>query len=89
MPNNLTVQTATLTSTVTFTGTNQQFSSAIRAYCSAMGVDTSGTNQQVLDRFVAFLYSDVRRIAREHIRQQKALAKEAAIDGEVDAELGT
>lgn len=89
MPNNLTVNAATLTSTAPFAGTNQQFSSAIRAYCSAMGVDTSGTNQQVLDRFVAFLYSDVRRIAREHTRRQKALAKEGAIDSEVDAELGS
>lgn len=89
MPNNLTVNAASLTSTATFSGTNQQFSSAIRAYCSAMGVDTSGTNQQVLDRFIAFVYADVRRVAREHTRRQKQLAKEAEIGGEVDAELGT
>lgn len=89
MPNALIVQAASLDSTASFAGTNQQFSNAIRAYCAAMGVDTSGTNQQVLDRFVAFLHADVRRIAREHTRRQKRLAKEAAIDSEVDAELGT
>lgn len=89
MPNALIVQAATLTSTATFAGTNTQFSNAILAYCRAQGIDTTGTNQQVLDRFVAFLYADVRRIGREHTRRQKQLAKEAEVGSEVDTELGT
>lgn len=89
MPNDLTVRAASLTATAFFAGTNQQFSNAIRAYCSAMGVDTSGTNQQVLNRFIQFLYDDVKRVAREHTRQQKRLAKQDEVDDEVDEELGS
>lgn len=89
MPNDLRVRVASLASTQSFGGTDQQFSNNILNYCKAMGISVEGTNQEVLDRFVAHLYDDVRRVAKQYTKRQKALAKEDEVDAEVDDELGS
>lgn len=89
MPNDLRVRVSSLVSTVAPAGiTDAQMSSNIVDYCEAMGIDLSGGNQADLDNFTAHLWDEVRRVARAHRKRKKQAAGQAAIDAEVDAELG-
>lgn len=89
MPNDLRVRASSLVSTITFSGTDAQFASTISDYCEAMSIDLSGGNQADLDNFTAHIWDDVRRVARAHRKRKKQAAGIAAIDTEIDSELGT
>ena len=89
MANDLRVRVSSLTSTVAPLGiTDAQMSNNIRDYCEARGIDTSGGNQVVLDLFTADLWDSVHRIAKEHRKRKKHQEEAAAIDSEVDEDLG-
>lgn len=90
MPNDLRVRVASLVSTVAPPGVaDAQMQNTIADYCAAMGIDTTGSNQAVLDRFTQRLWDEVRREAVAHRKRMKMLAKQAEIDAETNAELGT
>lgn len=89
MPNDLRVRVATLVSTVAPAGiTDAQMSSNISDYCEALGIDLSGGNQADLDNFTAHLWDQVHRVAKAHRKRKKQAANQAAVDSEVESELG-
>lgn len=90
MSNDLRVRVANLVSVVSPPGiTDAQMSNNIADYCEAMGIDTSGSNQAVLDRFTQHIWDDVHAKAKAQRRRKKLAQAAASIDGEVDGELGT
>lgn len=87
MANDLRIRAASLTSTVTFGGTDQQFANGLLAYCRARGISTTGTNQQVLDRVAEDIYDRIKREAQAQLRREKDAVSTSANHAEVESEL--
>lgn len=68
--------------------TDEQFENIIRAYCEATGISTQGNKQAILDRYTQHLWDHTRIVARERRRLKKQGSALAAIDAEIDMELG-
>lgn len=81
---------ATLTSTIAPAGiSDAQMQNNIADFCEAKGIDLSGSNQADLDNFAAHLWDEVHRVAKAHRKRKKMVAQGAALDAEIDTELGT
>lgn len=89
MPNDVRWRAGSTVSTVTFGGTDAQFEAAILDFCEALGIDTTGNKQAILDRFTQHDYVNARAVARAHRKRKKQASTSAALEAELDAELGT
>lgn len=87
MPNDVRVRAATLISSKSFAGTDQQFQQGLLAYCRFRGISTDGTNQQVLDRVAEDIYDRVKREAQAQLKREKDLTDAVTNQGEVESEL--
>lgn len=87
MSSSLSMKAGPLTSVKNWQGTDAQFQAALLDFLEFRGLQTTGTNQEKLDRVLDEVWGIIAKDVKQHRRDRRMSEQRAALEQELATEL--